>query len=139
MAKKVLGRGLRELLPERRPPTSNKQQPSNTPVDLGRGLRVLGVQKNGTAPQRAAVREQGGIGTGTTRSFCAPSSAMTPNGGLIEVSLVIADILLVLTTVLWQSHTQGQMSVGEAVVCSVAITVAAWTSVLAAWLHFHRT
>ena len=59
--------------------------------------------------------------------------------GVVKGSLLMADLLLVLTTVLWQSHAQGHMQFREAAICTVAVLCAGWLSVLAAWLHFHRT
>jgi len=135
--KKVLGRGLGELLPDPRPHESNGQERSHDPTELGRGLRVLGVHKNGNPMPRSSVREHAGTGAVSSRSWGAP--APLASRGVVKGSLLTADLLLVLTTVLWQSHATGHMQFRDAAICAAAILCAGWLSVLAAWLHFHRT
>jgi hypothetical protein len=116
--KNPLGRGLRELLPERNPTPERKAKDS---TDLGPGLRVLVLQKNG----------------GTQRS-AAPEVQRSGNHTAVKVSLLLADILLASMTVLWQRGQVGRLELRAAALCVLAICFAAWLGCLAGWLHFRR-
>ena len=125
MSKKVLGRGLGELLPDRGAPVSRESASlprSKDPTDLGPGLRVLVLQKNGTAPKTGA--------------------ASTPNRGpdllLVKLSLVLADACLVGMVFIWRRYAATPMLWTEAAICTGIILFAAWLTCLAAWLHFHH-
>jgi hypothetical protein len=68
----------------------------------------------------------------------SPVAAQAGRRPLVVISLVLADVLLVLTTVFWRTHAKSPMSGSQAWVCIVAILFAGWLSVLAAWLCFQR-
>jgi hypothetical protein len=84
-------------------------------------MRVLVVPSNGGGPSQA--------GPGLIRRNDVPSR--------VKVSLVLADLLLVGTTVLW-AHGMHHMGWREAAVCVVAVLFAAWLTCLAAWLHWKK-
>jgi hypothetical protein len=124
VSKKALGRGLGQLLPEqsKAPATARHDYKVGSPVDsgtFGPGLRVLIAQKSGSG---SPVRIQNGG---------HPELDLS----LVKLTLVFADLLTSLTTVIWFSRLSAP-NWKEVLICSGAISVGAWFGGLAAWLEF---
>ena len=124
MSKNVLGRGLGELLPERKPKAreASAEGKSKDPAVLGPGLRVLVLKKNGAAPRPIVP--------------VAPSAAAA--AARVKISLLLADLLLVAIVLLWCNNAARPFHWLEVLICIVAVTFGAWLTCLAAWLQFRR-
>jgi hypothetical protein len=55
---------------------------------------------------------------------------------VVKTSLVLADLVLVVITLLWRRQAPSAMGGVEAFACVASITFAAWLGCLAVWLHF---
>ena len=122
MSKKALGRGLGQLLPQK-PIALSREAGSKSadPVDLGPGLRVLVLQKNGAPPHPA---NQDPV-------------AETATAWKVSLSLVTADLVLVGLVFLWFNRASPGNGPGP-LVCAGTILFGAWLSCLAAWLHMSK-
>ena len=125
MSKKALGRGLGQLLaghPTTGPQSPLSGAPSNGGPVLGPGLRVLAGQRNGTTPKRNGHESVG------------QKSAEVA----LKLSLLTADALLVIMTLLWRGLARPQLTGWQVFGCIAGIGFAAWLGCLAAWLTFKR-
>jgi hypothetical protein len=116
VAKKALGRGLGHLLPsDNAGALRERGAKSSGPAEFGPGLRVLVVPKKPRSEPRVS-----------------PWASM----GAARVSLVLADVLIVVLVVLWwrTEKASGPLSGAEGLVCVVALLFAGWLSCLAALL-----
>lgn len=124
MTKKVLGRGLGELLPDFRPGAARHCSGSTTnskgaQIDLGPGLKAL--------------LNQPGEGT-RARKASLPQSARAPL--LTVLSLVISDAVLLTLAALWSSELVGNgFRLWQIVVLLGVVSMGAWCSSLAVWLR----
>ena len=124
MSKKALGRGLGEMLPER----GSGKSPSSTggssdPADLGPGLRVLVLQRDGI-----------GAGMQTVRRLREEDR----NLGTVTVSLGIADLALIALVLLWTREASRPFGTIETLGSIFALGLGGWFGCLAAWLHFRE-
>jgi hypothetical protein len=128
--KKVLGRGLGELLPEQREGGQRGNSPGGQPksgnekpgAELGPGLRVLVLDKGGTAGPRAS---------GTV-------SVQRESSVVLKLSLLAADAALLVTLLLWWKRVERPLSVSHATAVILVVVLGAWLGSLAAWLQFRR-
>jgi hypothetical protein len=124
LPKKALGRGLGELLRERERKLAPGGQPglgsaAKDNRELGPGLRVLVVQKDLPSSQRGGTRGPG-------------QSGRPP---LVKVSLVLGDLAIVATLLVWRSAASERIGVADAAILICLASCGAWLSCLAAWLY----
>jgi hypothetical protein len=94
---------------------------SYDPADLGPGLRVLILQRNGVpAPHLPVPRPSAG------------SKPALP----VRSSLLLADVGLLTLTWLWFAGREGGLTITQALGISLVVSFAAWLACLAAWLHY---
>jgi hypothetical protein len=121
VAKKILGRGLGELLKEGERSAAREGSDSLPErQSLGPGMRVLAARRNGN----------GAIG--------GARATVTWNAGraVTVASLFGADVLMVGLMVLWRWQDGSQMTGQEAFVCVSVLAFGSWLGGLGAWLVF---
>jgi hypothetical protein len=126
VAKNVLGRGLGDLLPERRPGVFSGapvRAASKDPGTLSPGIRALVIQDGGAGGQRASngIGPQGGI------------------SGWVHIALFSSDAVIAGLTVAWAGRGEGSMTLPEATACVLILAFAGWLSCLSAWLYLRQS
>jgi hypothetical protein len=123
--KKVLGRGLRDLLDEKKALPGRDlavQKEGGNPSNPGTGLRALIGEKNGA-------------------SGPFPEPSQPPSGtalGVVTFSLLLADVLLLALASFWFLGRSKAPGFFEFSIIFLMIVFGAWLGFLAAWLHFQR-
>lgn len=124
MSKKVLGRGLRELLPAR---GIGAGKPASTVEavregrELGPGLRVLVVK------DKKAERGDQDLRRGGFKPF-----------GVAAASLLLGDVAILALVIAGRSHVEPRGWHFSNLLWIVAVIVGAWLGFLGTWLCFRR-
>jgi hypothetical protein len=122
MAKTGLGRGLQNLMKE--PPVSPRtENPSDKSAQVTPGMAALLRGGNGEAKAQSSevddpIRKQ----------------AAERRKNLVQVSLVLADLLLLAVVARLAFVSNGQFGFIEVMLCILALAIGAWLSCLALWL-----
>ena len=123
MAKTGLGRGLQHLMKEQ-PAGGRESSPQKAQVSPGMAALLRGGNGAGGEPQNGDKSEQAEESRAATRRKRL----------LIQVSLFVADLVVIGLVVRLAFVSHGRFGVIEAALSILALAIGAWLSCLALWL-----
>lgn len=125
MAKPALGRGLRQLMKE--PPASPHPDPASEKApEVTPGIAALLRGGNGETKEKSAEHK--------LREDAERLAALTRKRKLVQISLLIADVLLIGLVARLALANHGHFGFLEVTLSVLAFAIGAWLSCLAFWL-----
>jgi hypothetical protein len=125
MAKSALGRGLQHLMKDR-PVSASSENPSEKP-QVTPGMAALLRGGNGDSKQEKMPDQSSPIDSEAL-------AAATRKRTLIQVSLFIADLVVLGLVMRLAFISHGHFGFFEITLCILALAIGAWLSCLALWL-----